>query len=188
VVPNGPHQKWNEKRFSDVLHFVDEAPAGKRWPMPGGGWVESERDSIVLRGALVDAFEGRWSRPEACELLVEALPALDGGVSFGEDEAAYLDADRVCPPFTLRKVRPGDRMQPLGMRGHKKLAKLFAERAIPRPERPHRWVVEDQERILWAVGITPCEEARIRPDTQRVLRIRVAPRSERIVLHERTST
>ncbi len=175
------HQKWNENRFRDVLSFIATARTGRRRPLPGGGWLEVERDRLLLWPA------GRrhtppppgvlgLSDPAAVVLHEESLPASLPALSFCEDGAAYLDADAVRPPLRLRPIRPGDRIQPLGMRGHKKLRRLLAERAVPRTWRDHQLVVEDRRRILWAVGLTTSEAVRVGPDTRRVLRLALSPR------------
>ena len=44
--------------------------------------------------------------------------------------------------LVFRSWRPGDRMEPLGMVGHKKLSDIFTDRKVPRRERDWQVVVE----------------------------------------------
>jgi tRNA(Ile)-lysidine synthase len=74
-------------------------------------------------------------------------------------------------PFVVRLAQPGDRMQPFGMRGHKKLSDLFIDRKIPRREREQMPVVERDGEILWIAGVATSECARVGRDTRDVVRI-----------------
>ena len=66
-------------------------------------------------------------------------------------------------------------MQPFGMAGHKKISTLLAERSVPRGRRNHQWVVSDTDRILWVVGVTTCDRARVDATTQSVWRVWIDP-------------
>ena len=181
IQPPTAHQRWNEERWSDVLHFVETAAAGKRWPLPQGGWVETTRELVILSSPSVEEENDRsvaWASPGALRLRSQLLPAPAPGFSFQEPDAAWFDAARVRPPFTLRTIRPGDRMQPFGMAGRKKLATLLGERAVPRNRRAHQLVVSDADRILWAVGLTTCHRARVRAGTDRVWRLHLEYRTD----------
>lgn len=176
VQSPGAHQRWNEAAYSDVLSFVTRARNGTRWPLPGGGWAQIERDVLILT-ALADEYEGSAGTEGDTVTLpalhTELLPAPAVGCSLGEPSVAWFDAARVRPPFTLRVVRPGDRLQPFGMEGHKKVATLLAERSVPRDRRPHQLVVCDADGIVWVVGITTSERARVDTTTRAVWRLSI---------------
>jgi tRNA(Ile)-lysidine synthase len=169
----GAHQRWNEARYRDVVEFVRGAHTGRQTDLPGGGILEITRKSLILRGN-----PDRSSvEPELeFELGESFLTRSQATTSFWEHDRANFDADRVRPPFTLRKVLPGDRMQPFGMPGHKRLTRLMADKAVARHDRPAHLVVEDRERIVWAVGLTTSEHTRITEATQRVLQLRIRTR------------
>jgi tRNA(Ile)-lysidine synthase len=42
------------------------------------------------------------------------------------------DADAIAAPLIVRRARRGDRIQPLGMQGHRKLQDVFVDRKLPR--------------------------------------------------------
>jgi tRNA(Ile)-lysidine synthase len=73
-------------------------------------------------------------------------------------------------PFVVRFPHPGDRIQPLGMSGHKKLSDVFIDRKIPRRERSRIPVVEANGEIVWVVGVAISERARVRGDESVVVR------------------
>jgi tRNA(Ile)-lysidine synthase len=166
-------QRWNEARYRDVLGFIREGRTGQQTDLPGGGTLEITRNSLLLRGAR----RTRPTPPEVgFELDARVLTAPPAETSFWGPDRACFDADRVILPFNLRMVRPGDRMQPFGMAGHKKLSRIMSEKAVARHDRWSSLVVEDQARIVWAVGLTTSEHTRITEDTKRVVELSLRTR------------
>lgn len=166
-------QRWNEARYRDVLEIIRTGHTGQQADLPGGGMLEITRNSLLLRSSR----RPREARPDAgFELDARVLTAPPAETSFWGPDRACFDADRVFPPFNLRMVRPGDRMQPFGMDGHKKLSRIMAEKAVARHDRWSSLVVEDQERIVWAVGLTTSERTRITEETKRVVELTLRSR------------
>lgn len=81
------------------------------------------------------------------------------------------DAAVVSTPLLVRHARPGDRVRPLGMRGHRKLQDIFVDRKLPRSERCSVPVVEAAGEILWVPGVVRSGAALITPGTQSSLRL-----------------
>lgn len=84
---------------------------------------------------------------------------------------AWLDADVLGPAPALRTRREGDRFQPLGMAGRRKLlAELFTNAKVPATARD-RWplLVTTAGDIAWVCGLRVDERARITAATQRVV-------------------
>ena len=100
----GAHQRWNEARYLYVLEFIRGGQTGRQTDLPGGGVLELTRNSLILR-----------RDPDRCSLEPEVEFELDesfltrpqAATSFWGHDRASFDADRVHPPFTLRKVLPG---------------------------------------------------------------------------------
>jgi tRNA(Ile)-lysidine synthetase-like protein len=81
---------------------------------------------------------------------------------------AYLACDAT---MVVRYPREGDRMQPFGMEGHKKLSDVFIDRKIPRRQRSTTPLVEVDGEILWVVGVATSEKSRINPGAQTVVQL-----------------
>ena len=63
-------------------------------------------------------------------------------------------------PAVVRSRRPGDRIQPKGMIGTKKVKDIFIDRKIDRSERDVWPIVEDVTgQIIWVAGVTRSEKA-----------------------------
>ncbi|MCB0546468.1 MAG: tRNA lysidine(34) synthetase TilS [Phaeodactylibacter sp.] len=86
----------------------------------------------------------------------------------GNDWAAVLDADSLQFPLYLRRWRPGDAFQPLGMEGrHQKLQDFFSNRKVSRFEKEKAWILEDASgRICWAIGYRIDERFKVKPSTR----------------------
>jgi tRNA(Ile)-lysidine synthase len=88
---------------------------------------------------------------------------------------AWLDADVTGQDLRVRSRRPGDRFQPLGLTGEKKLQDFFVDARVPRAERDAVPLVYGGPGIVWVVGHRIDERARITDATRRVLRLRSPP-------------
>jgi len=98
----------------------------------------------------------------ASEDLLERLSAR--GLEVAVDLAA------VERPLAVRTRRPGDRLRPLGLGGHKKLQDLLVDKKIAPAERDRiPLVVDARDRIVWVVGLTIEEGARVTPASRAVL-------------------
>ncbi len=88
-----------------------------------------------------------------------------------ESVFAALDADKVEFPLTLRRWRPGDSFQPLGMKGTKKVSDYLINCKVPLPDKQHVWVLESQGRIIWLVNHRIDNRYRITSHTRNILLI-----------------
>jgi tRNA(Ile)-lysidine synthase len=87
-----------------------------------------------------------------------------------------LDAAALGRHLTIRGWRPGDRVQPLGLGGRKKLQDVFVDRKVPRDERALVPVVVDaQERIAWVAGHVIGEPFRVTPRSEAVVVLTLRP-------------
>ena len=147
--------------------------------VPGGGCVRREYD--VLR------FAARAPQP-ATELEHVLLPGETVRLPSGWQLAAQLvsvvprrvpvdlwtlvaDADAVRAPLLVRGVRPGDRIQPFGMTGHRKLQDVFVDRKVPTGVRRHQAIIEADGEILWVPGVIRSASAPITAATRSTLRV-----------------
>ncbi|OIP92107.1 MAG: tRNA lysidine(34) synthetase TilS [Syntrophobacteraceae bacterium CG2_30_61_12] len=92
----------------------------------------------------------------------------------GDPFTAWMDEACLRWPLTVRTWEPGDRFQPLGMRGRtKKLQDLFTDLKVPPSLRGRLPILCDVEKICWVVGYRMDERVRIRNETVRILQISV---------------
>ncbi len=83
----------------------------------------------------------------------------------------WFDADAVGSSCVLRYWQPGDRYQPIGLKGHVKLQDWFVNEKVPPVDRRKKVVAESEALgIFWIEGMRIAEWAKVRGDSRRVLR------------------
>ena len=85
----------------------------------------------------------------------------------------YVDADVVGSFLEVRTRRPGDRMQPLGMRHEKKVQNIFVDKHVARSERGSIPIFCTPSHCIWLAGVSLDERARLTSKTRQVVRLSI---------------
>lgn len=86
---------------------------------------------------------------------------------------ATLDASKIIFPLTLRKWRPGDSFQPMGMKHTKKLSDFLIDNKVSRIDKEKTLVLESDGTIVYVVGWRIDERYRITDKTTDILYVHV---------------
>lgn len=78
--------------------------------------------------------------------------------------SCVLDA-RAVPRPVIRLPRPGDRIEVLGLLGHKKLQDIFVDAKVPRAQRRRYAVLVAEGQIVWVPGLARAPIGLIGPET-----------------------
>lgn len=128
-----------------------------------------------------------WPQVENCMQLEAGDGCVPGSINLGNDwvlilefpaekpreweenpHAAWLDADALTFPLTVRARRPGDRFSPLGMEGHSlKVSDLMINKKLPRRARVHWPLVCSGDRIAWIPGFRAAQSFAVTEKTRR---------------------
>ncbi|MDP6925037.1 MAG: tRNA lysidine(34) synthetase TilS [Candidatus Scalindua sp.] len=84
------------------------------------------------------------------------------------DEEA-VDFDKVCMPLTVRTRKPGDRFQPLGSHGLKKIKDFFIDNKVSVMERDTVPIVTMNGEPIWVVGFRIDDRIRVSEETTNLL-------------------
>jgi len=87
----------------------------------------------------------------------------------------YLDGESIGARLLVRTRRPGDRIQPLGMEGEKKMQDIFVDKHIARDERITTPLFFADTRCLWVAGLCLDHRARLTASTRRIVRLSIQP-------------
>ncbi len=95
-------------------------------------------------------------------------------VAVGSDRVVFVDPDRIYLPMKVRNWMPGDRIDPLGMKGkRKKVQDVFMDEKVPRLKRAKIPLLVDGESVIWIPGLRLSERVRVTNRTWRVLKIEI---------------
>lgn len=150
------HRFLEEAGFSGrMMHDISTAiessrRAGRLW-RSDTHILEERGDGLHLREAVPDEEDAstvfEWEVVEMRPGLLEEIKAERGNGTFWTNESPEK--------YVLRRFREGDRMQPLGMRGSRKLSDIMKEGGVTPSRRREVWVVEYKEsgEVEWAEGL-----------------------------------
>ncbi len=180
----------------EQVEAIRQLKTGDEVTLPGGVVVYRDYDGVKLAGP-VEPLRGRWplklsGETKIAELGVRFVAVVgavsppraagesrDREVAPAEQGAECFDADALGDAPFVRTWEAGDRFQPLGMKGEKKLQDFFVDEKVPRRERGRvPLLCATDGRIAWVVGYRIAEPFKVTERTRRVLSI-AAHRAER---------
>lgn len=171
----------------DILAWLVTGQSGSGLDLAGGLRLTRDFDRLDRKAAA--NVPPPLRKAEDYRILVSRNPAGAGDPHTGIQKGVGDPADETtwrmtCPASSLtgnlrvRNWYPGDRFQPFGLEGSKKLSDILRERQVFREDRPGVLVVTDDTGILWVVGLARAERTRLLPSTEQTVTISVANRTE----------
>ena len=168
----GDTRTLGESHIETMLSLVHRRRGGRSLDLPRG--IQATLQGSVLRvsrrreASAAPALPGEESLNlpagpgeqvqaslEGWTIVLEIVPPSTASSSLesgGAAVAAFLDLEALGDVLTVRTRRPGDRFQPLGMSGTKKLQDFFTDAKIPREQRDSIPLLVAESGIAWVVG------------------------------------
>ena len=84
---------------------------------------------------------------------------------------ALLDASKLSFPLTLRKWQLGDKFQPFGMKGKKKVSDFLIDQKVPIHEKEKVLVLLSGNEICWVVGWRIDERFKVEKESEVVFKV-----------------
>ncbi|MAW39762.1 MAG: tRNA lysidine(34) synthetase TilS [Kiritimatiellaceae bacterium] len=92
---------------------------------------------------------------------------------------ASISSDKLAQrTLHVRPIQPGDRFQPLGMKGHRKLQDILVDQKIPATQRPFIPVVCCDDEIIWVPGYCIASDWRVLAPQASALHLTLFQRAE----------
>jgi tRNA(Ile)-lysidine synthase len=121
----------------------------------------------------VELAEAGWVMSAELASADDEVRQGDAGARSGRGNVALVRRDRCEGSLAVRNRRPGDRFQPLGLGGRKKLQDLFVDRKLRRDDRDRVPIVVDgADRIVWVAGFGIDEAFQVTDPGQAVVTLR----------------
>ena len=180
IILAGDSRRLRESHLKAMSDFAEETQSGLALDLPGGLKLQTAPDRLTISGGQAEMAP---SYPMDGEYPL-ALPAEPGGESAvevagwritaqvltrselqnlqtGDAFAAYLGLDALGDKVVVRTRLPGDRFQPLGMAGVKKLQDFLIDARAPRLHRDGIPLLVTERGIAWVVGYRIAEWAKV---------------------------
>jgi len=170
--------------IDELLRLIKEGPSQGRLSIPGGWELVREYETLKLAKASRSlkricytyqfSIGTTLSIPEAgMRLHSEQVDSSVGAMPKGPMEALF-DLNKLPRNLVVRNFRPGDRFEPLGMSGHKKVKDLFIDKKVPLSVRSTLPLLATGAEILWIPGYGRSGTARVSAKTRSILHIKAA--------------
>jgi tRNA(Ile)-lysidine synthase len=163
-----------------VVDLAFSSRSSGRLTLPGGLRVRRRGNQILLGAAPEPASAVPRMLNPGDEVSLPGGWRVSATVGSRESLGAALPNDlwsAVCAcqgigtELRVRVAERGERVQPLGMRGRKKLADLFIDHKVPLEERANYPVIDYAGSIVWVPGVVRAEALRVDANTRLVLRL-----------------
>jgi len=178
----GHLEQLAEPHFAAIGKLVAAAVPSGSVVLPRGGRVLREYDRVrftpevgacqtgedipvIVRPGMTVSLVSGWS-VSAQVLRRTADMSLPHGPS-----TFLADAAQMPECLTVRCPRPGDRIQPLGLDGHRKLQDVFVDRKVARARRLSWPVIETEGEIVWVPELVRGARAPVTPASERLLQL-----------------
>jgi tRNA(Ile)-lysidine synthase len=136
-----------DRRHYSVMARAADASTGATFELPRGVRITVDADAVIVsRGSIVQPAipeDASWTLPCAGVVGAWRISVLSAAAHSAPESIA------LPPRAVVRGRRPGDRIQPRGMRGHKKLQDYYVDRKVPRRERDAAPVIACGGDVLW---------------------------------------
>jgi tRNA(Ile)-lysidine synthase len=165
--------------FAKIEQIVKAATEGCRGNrhLLGNLWYQVTPDELILRRSSSRTFDIGVAVPgntEIRELGLRLHTTIANGDfrsirnDLGMNRAAF-DADLTGVHLKLRSVRNGDRFQPLGMNGHKRVNDYLTDSGVPKILRQDVLLMTSGDDIVWVAGLRPAHPFRVHEKTRKIM-------------------
>jgi len=96
-----------------------------------------------------------------------------GDCDFKSDKAVFMDYNAIKYPLEIRNMRPGDRIQPIGMDGRKKINEYFIDEKISEKRRSRIPLLVDRKSVIWIMGMRLSNRVRLTDMTEKVVKAEI---------------
>jgi tRNA(Ile)-lysidine synthase len=175
-----------------LLDLITNGPPQGRLSIPGGWQLVKEYETLRLKkqsrrmGQQCACYSyalqvGEDLHIHEAGLMIQTraislpLPSLPNNLTEAVFDVAALGAD-----LTLRNFRHGDRFQPLGTAGHKKVKELFIEKKAPLSIRATLPLLVLGDEVIWIPGYGRSDVGKVTAATKAILHLKAVPVTNRV--------
>ncbi len=162
-------EPWRRFVYSGLKRFFKNANTGQIYQLPDEWQILKDRKQFILtrknlRNRKPITVSPRIKIETDDFIFIWKTDCI--GKSFNSDrETEIIDANKINQTMILRPWEPGDRFQPLGMSGHKKVSDFLIDIKMDRFSKQEQFVLADKEEVLWVCGQRISDRVKVTPET-----------------------
>ncbi len=167
-----------------LLALANNSSPSARIFLPGGikavrryAELMLERSDCVLPPAPYDGIElivpGRTVLPDGMVIVAAVISASKASLPLTDRNEAYFDWALLEKPLIVRTRQPGDRMEPLGCGGTRKIKDILIDRKVPLDRRGSIPLVLSGDAVVWLGGVEISHPFRVTSETKEILHLRL---------------
>lgn len=172
---------FNAGQVADMLASLSRSNTGAHF-------ISCTHEAVITRGRVeIVPFQNDEQEERILKIDGYGSQCIDGIIMTSQHKdksfrivpsssVAYFDARIADCELKLRKWKEGDRFQPFGMKGYKKLSDLFVDRKLSLADKREVRVVTADGEIVWVVGIRASDKFRVNETTSDVVIMEVLNR------------
>ncbi|MFW5976452.1 MAG: tRNA lysidine(34) synthetase TilS [Bacillota bacterium] len=171
------------QHYQAMEELIYKSNTNKKIELPGNIRIKKIYDKLILKyGEFNDSYTvfkkvlkvpGMVSLPDSREIKAEFLCDKKNLKSLlRKSNICLCDSEKIEYPLIIRNRKKGDRFQPLGMGGTKKVKDFFIdEKILPQKRDKIPLITDKLDRIIWIAGLRLNEKFKIKNDTEKILKI-----------------
>ncbi len=146
-----PSHSFSRVTIAKAIQFIESSKSGAKIPLPGGLQLINTYDKFVITSELEGFSE---NTDEALHILSPTKPFKNNLFRVAINPSSRAGVKIPKQKLYVRYRQAGDRVNPIGMQGSKKLQDIFVDAKIPRHLRSH-WpvVVTSGNEIIWVPNL-----------------------------------
>ena len=179
---SGDLQRIGFKHMESMMGIISQKGANRSINLPGGIIAERRYNELMIRRKREEKpFHYLFNEIPRTVTLEEIGKKVDFRVMERGDDfrlptdpcIAFLDLSEIKLPLIIRCFKEGDRFQPLGMKGTKKLKDFFVDSKIPKSIRRDIPILVFNEMIVWVMGYRIDHRVMVDESTRKILEVRL---------------
>lgn len=167
---------FNASQLSDILYSMN-TQSGKVFYSASHELIR-QRDSFLIRLKsqinedvyVVLKEQQEIHRPVHCSF--QWIQKTNPEEFIADNSIAFLDAQKLDFPLTIRRWREGDYFIPFGMRGKKKISDFYTSLKFNARDKENTWLLCSGDTIVWVIGHRIDNRFKITKNTEEVYCVR----------------
>ena len=165
---------WREHKYNSLKIYLLKSKTGSTYQLNKEWVILRDRSSWVLHTSFIekvveniDGF-GCYNFDDF-SLSLRAIDSLKNRINKNSE---VIDLDKIKnKSLTLRSCNVGDRFQPLGMNGSKKLSDYFIDKKLNSHQKSKQLVLTADDEIIWICGDRISDRVKITEKTSKMLEL-----------------